>query len=219
MKVRVALTMAAATLLLVAPAGSRAKIPDDKIKIGILQDQPEPIAMETGNGGVVAAQLAASDFDKEFLKGDAEILAGVTAGTHDAVLAQVRDWLDKEHVAAIVSSAGPLIDRAIATMVAQRHRTLLVTSNEADGESTLCSPNAVVWSDGPSARARALAQALVSRGIKRWLVLTDRSPTGLADRAALDKAVAADGGEAVGAIDDVDGAAALGRAAGADQRG
>ena len=36
--------------------------------------------METGNGGVVAAQLAASDFEKEFQKGDGEILVGVTAG-------------------------------------------------------------------------------------------------------------------------------------------
>ena len=182
MKARPALTMASAVLLLVAPAGSRAKIPDDKIKIGILQDQPEPIAMETGNGGVVAAQLAASDFGKEFLRGDGEILAGITAGTHDAVLGQVSHWLDKEHVAAILSSAGPLINRAIAPVVEQHHRTLLVTSNEAGGESTLCSPNVVVWGDGPLARARALAKALVSGGTKRWFVLTDRSPTGLADR-------------------------------------
>jgi branched-chain amino acid transport system substrate-binding protein len=214
MKLRSALTMAVAALLLVAPAGSRAKIPEDKIKIGILQDQPEPVGMETGNGGVVAAQLAASDFGKEYLNGDGEILAGVTAGTDDAVLAQVRDWLDKEHVAAILSSAGPLIDRAIAPMVAQRHRTLLVTSNEAGGESRLCSPNVVVWGDGPSTRARALAQALVPRGTKHWFVLTDRSPTGLADREALDKGVAAEGGEIAGAIDDVDGAAALGKAQG-----
>jgi branched-chain amino acid transport system substrate-binding protein len=202
--------MAAAALLLVAPVGSRAKIPGDKIKIGILQDQPEPFATETRNGAVVAAQLAASDFEKEFQKGDGEILAGVTAGSHDAVLAQVRDWLDKEHVDAIVSSSGLLIDRAIAPMVARRHRTLLVTSNEAGGGSTLCSLNAVIWGDGPLARARVLAQALILRGTKRWFVLTDRSPAGLADRAALDKAVAANGGERVGEIDDVDGAAALG---------
>ena len=212
MKVRSALTMAAAVLLLVGPVGSRAEIPDGKIKIGILQDQSEPVAMETGNGGVVAAQLAASDFGKEFLKGDGEILAGVTTGTHDAVLAQVRDWLEKEHVAAIVSSAGPLINRAIEAMVAQHHRTLLVTSNEAGGESTLCSPNAVVWGDGPLTRARALAQALVPRGIKRWFVLTDRSPTGLADQASLNKAVTAAGGETAGTIDDVGGAAAMGKA-------
>lgn len=43
-------------------------------------------------------------------------------------------------------------------------------------------------------------------------MLTDRSPTGLAERAALDQAVAADGGEIAGTIDDVDSAAALGRA-------
>jgi branched-chain amino acid transport system substrate-binding protein len=202
--------MMAAVLLVVAPGGSRAGIPEDKIKIGILQDQPEPVATETGNGGVVAAQLAASDFGKEFLRGDGEILAGVTAGTHDAVLAQVRDWLDKEDVAAIVSSAGPLIDRAIAPMVAQRHRTLLVVSDEAGG--AVCSPNVVVWGIGPATRARALARALVSHGTKRWFVLADRSPAGVADQAALGEAVGADGGVMAGAIDDVGGAAALGEA-------
>lgn len=212
MKASTALSMAAAALLLVAPAASRARIPDDKIKIGILQDQPEPVATQTVNGGVVAAQLAASDFAKESLKDDGEILAGVTAGTRPAVLAQVRDWLDKEHVAAILSSADPLINQAIADMMERRHRTLLVTSGEADEENTLCSPNAVLWGDGPATRARALANALVSHGTKRWFVLTDRSPSGLAASAALDKAFGAEGGETAGTIDDVDGVTALGTA-------
>ena len=60
MKVRSALTMAAAALLLIAPAGSRAKIPDDKIKIGILQDQPEPVAsgnrQRRGDRGAVGGE-------------------------------------------------------------------------------------------------------------------------------------------------------------------
>ncbi len=77
MKVRTVLHVAVAGLLLVAPVASRAEIPEDKIKIGILQDLPGPFAEETGNGAIVAAQLAASDFETEHLKGDAEILSGM----------------------------------------------------------------------------------------------------------------------------------------------
>ena len=57
------------SLLLVLAAAAQAKIPDDKIKIGVLQDLPAPYAAESGSGGVVAAQLAAADFEVQSLQG------------------------------------------------------------------------------------------------------------------------------------------------------
>lgn len=212
MVMRSAFAGVVAGLLLMIPAASRGELPDDKIKIGILQDLPQPLAGETGNGGIVAAQLAAGDFETEFLKGDAEILPGATDGSAKAVLDQVRDWLDKEHVAAVLSSAGPVIDRQIARLVEQRHRTLLVVSTDADLAGALCSPDAIIWGAGPSARARALAQALVPHDAKRWLVLTDGTPAGIADQAALQDAVTAAGGQVVGTIGGIASGADLGKA-------
>jgi putative membrane protein len=203
MKLRAALPVAVIGLLLAAPIPSRAEIPEGKIKIGILQDLAGPFAEETGNGGIVAAQLAASDFATEHLKGDAEILPGAANRSTETVLSQVRDWLDKEHVAAVLSSAGPLVNQQIAPMMEQRHRTLLVAATGASTAGALCSPNAIVWGAGPSARARALVQALLPRDGKRWVLLGDRSPNGLADQSALREAVTEAGGQLAGAIDDV----------------
>jgi branched-chain amino acid transport system substrate-binding protein len=188
-------------LLLAIPAAAYGRIPDNTIKIGILQDLPGPEAGTTGRGGLVAAQLAASDFEREFLRGSAEILPGVTHTTRDAEIAQVRDWLDKEDVDAVLSSAGPAVNQQVAALVAQRHRTLLIVSSNDDVTGKLCSPNVVVWGTGPEARARALAETLVPRNGKRWYVVARQGPLAVAGQAALQLAVGAMGGRIVGETD------------------
>ena len=194
------LTIVAAALLLL-PLVAQADIPKDKIKIGVLQDLPEPYASLTGNGGIVAAQLAASDFETEHVHGDAEILPGASGNTMEQDIDQVRDWINKEHVAAILSSAGPGVDARIAKMVEKVHATLLIAATDEGVSPKLCSPNVVVWGAGPGARARALAQTLVSRGNKKWFVLSDQTPAALEGQAALHDAVSDAGGQIVGTHD------------------
>jgi branched-chain amino acid transport system substrate-binding protein len=187
-----------AIVIMLLPALARAKIPEDKIKIGVLQDLQQPYADATGNGGIVAAQLAAADFEKEYLKGDAEILPDASQGGIDADLDQVRDWLDKEHVAAVLSSAGNALNQRIAKLVEARHRTLLVAEDVAGPAEKLCSPSVVVWSAGTAARVRAMVQVLASQNRRRWYLVVEQDPAGVASEAALQDAVAAVGGQIVG---------------------
>ena len=200
-----------AGIMLLMPGAGWARIPKHTIKIGVLQDLPQPFAGETGNGAIVAAQMAASDFETRYLKAGAEILPGVASGSPDAVLDQVREWLDKENVAAVLSSAGALTDRRIARMVEQRHRTLLVAATDASLGKGFCSPGVVVWGAGSAARPRALVQALLPREGKRWFVLGGDSPAGIADQSALRDAVTSAGGQIVGEIDDLRGNGGLGK--------
>ncbi len=195
------LTAILTACLLLAPATTLAKIPHDTIKIGVLQDLPQPFASQTGNGGLVAAQLAASDFATEHLKGDAEILPGVSGGSEQSDLHQVQDWLDKEHVAAVVSSSGLAIDRKLARLLGARHRTLLVATANAGVSDQFCAANTVIWGSGPVPRARALAQVLIPRDGKRWFILGEQDPAGLAQRAALHDAVSAMGADVVGEVE------------------
>ena len=199
------------SLLLLVPQAGQAEIPDEKIKIGVLQDLPAPYAAEAGNGGIVAAQLAAGDFEVHAFRDDAEVIPGTSSGATDQVLDEVRDWLDKEHVAAVLSSAGPLADAEIAKMVARRHRTLLVTANDEDDSGTVCSPNVVVWGAGAAPRARAIGQAIAPHGGGQWFLLADQSPAGLAGQTALRAVVQAGGGEIVGEAHNVVGGADLGQ--------
>ena len=53
----------AVCLLTVGPAW--AEIPNNTVKVGVLNDQSGPFADQSGKGSVIAAQLAADDFAKE----------------------------------------------------------------------------------------------------------------------------------------------------------
>jgi branched-chain amino acid transport system substrate-binding protein len=123
----------------------------------------------------------------------------------------VHDWLDKEHVAAIVSSAGPYLNAQVARLVAQRHRTLLVTGDPGSAGALLCQPDTVVWAAGLAARSRALVQALQPHGAGGWYVLADRSPMGVASGAALRQALHDAGGTLAGEADNVPGSTELDR--------
>lgn len=197
-------------LLLVSPA-AHAKIPKDTIKIGVLQDPPEPYASETGDGGIVAAQLAAGDFAKEYLRADAEILAGTASGGLDTDLKQVQDWLDKEHVAAVVSSASAEVNQRIAALLHQHNRTLLVAEAVGGAATKLCSPSAIIWGAGEDARMRALAYTFAQQGKNRWYFVGEQTPSGLASQLALKQAVAEKHGQIVGETEHVVGALDFGK--------
>jgi branched-chain amino acid transport system substrate-binding protein len=190
----------AAMILLLAPPVAQGKIPEDKIKIGVLQDLPQPYAMDTGNGGLVAAQLAASDFEKAYLKGDAEILPGTSTGGVEADVDQVRDWLDKEHVAAVLSSASREVNLRIAKMVEERNRTLLVAEGTEASAEKLCGRSVVIWGAGEASRVRALAHVLTAQGKRQWFLVAEQDPAGVATQAALHAVVSAAGGQIVGEI-------------------
>ena len=189
--------------LLIVPSVAQSKIPGDKIKIGVLQDLPEPYASAAGNGGIVAAQLAASDVEKEYLEGDAEILPDTSEGGIGAELDRVREWIEKEHVAAVVSSANTAVNEQIARMVEARHRTLLITGDGADWTDRPCSPSVIVWGTGRAARIRALAQVSASQNKNRWYLVADQNPSGVASEAASRNALASVGGQVVGTTERV----------------
>ena len=170
---------------------------------GVLQDLPEPYASAAGNGGIVAAQLAASDVEKEYLEGDAEILPDTSEGGIGAELDRVREWIEKEHVAAVVSSANTAVNEQIARMVEARHRTLLITGDGADWTDRPCSPSVIVWGTGRAARIRALAQVSASQNKNRWYLVADQNPSGVASEAASRNALASVGGQVVGTTERV----------------
>lgn len=204
-----------ATLLLLLPpavSGAQARIPDDKITIGILQDQPEPYASETGTGALAAAQMAASDFEKSYFSGDAEILSGDSTGGMQADLRQVQEWLDKDDVAAVVSSASAPVNQRIAKLLEQHHRTLLIAEAAAGAAAKVCSPNVIIWGAGEDSRMRALAQIFTQQNKTNWYFIGAGNPAGLASLDALNAALAATHGQLAGQTRNVVGALDFGGA-------
>lgn len=199
------LPLLAAVMIVASPAASLAKIPKDTIKIGVLQDMPQPYADRTGRGALVAAQLAAGDFETEHMKGDAEILPGHARTDSDAETKEVKDWLEKEDVAAVISSASAARNRELAKLLQAHHRTLLITSSAEERSAQPCGSNVVIWGAGNQARATALAQVLVPEAGKKWFLVSEQTPAGTATASALKDAVKAAGGQVVGETNTVPG--------------
>src|SRR6195952_4588532 len=101
---------AAMTIALMAPVASgsavgsaRAEIPAT-VKVGILNDMNGPFADQSGRGSVVAAQMAAEDFAAQGGGFKVEILSADHLNKPDVAGSIVREWIDRDGVAAVADS-------------------------------------------------------------------------------------------------------------------
>ncbi len=79
-----------------------AQITDGVVKLGVLNDMSSLYADVSGKGGVVAAQMAAEDFGGKVLGVPIEIIGGDHQNKPDVGAGLARQWIDTDHVDAIV---------------------------------------------------------------------------------------------------------------------
>lgn len=148
-----------------APAS--AEIPDHMVRIGVLNDGSGPFADQSGQGSVVAAQMAADDVAKEGPGFRVEILYGDHQNKPDIGSAIVRRWLDRDGVAAVTDSVNSGVGLAINQVIADRHRTFLATNvGTSDLTGRFCKPTTVQWTFDTWAMGNAAARALTALGAK-----------------------------------------------------
>ena len=185
--------------LLGCPA--RAEVPGKRITIGVLTDMNAGNAAATGQGSVVAAQLAAEDA--------ARILPGVTvvviSADHqnkaDVASGIARDWVSKGvNVIADVpfSSAG----LAVSEAVRNAPRTIFVVSGTGTSDLTgpACSPNTVHWTYDTYAISNVIARALVGQGLRSWFFVTADYAFGAALERDTTQALTKLGGTVAGSV-------------------
>ncbi|WP_237478066.1 ABC transporter substrate-binding protein [Lichenibacterium dinghuense] len=144
-----------------------AEIPDHTIRIGVLNDGSGPFADQSGKGSVVAAQLAADDFMREAPGLKVEILYGDHQNKPDVGSAIVREWLDRDGVAAVTDAVNSGVALAINGVIADKHRTFLGANvGTSDLTGKFCRPTTVQWTFDTWAFGNAAAQALKDVGAK-----------------------------------------------------
>ena len=74
------------------------------LKVGILNDMNGPFADQSGRGSVVAAQMAAEDFAEQDGSFKVEILAADHQNKPDVGAQLVREWVDRDGVAAVADA-------------------------------------------------------------------------------------------------------------------
>ena len=112
---RLAATIGVGVLSAALAGSAFAQVSDDVVKIGVLNDQSGLYSDITGQGSVIAAQMAAEDFSGTVLGKPIEIIFADHQNKPDVGGTIARKWIDQDHVDAIADvpayvEAGGAID-------------------------------------------------------------------------------------------------------------
>ncbi|NGO55623.1 ABC transporter substrate-binding protein [Allomesorhizobium camelthorni] len=142
------------------------------IKIGVLNDRSGIYADISGEGSVVAAQMAADDFGKD--KGIAvEIVSADHQNKPDVGSNIARQWYDTEGVDVIADVPTSSVALAVNDITKEKNKIFLVSgAASSDLTGKACSPNTVHWTYDTWALANGTGSAMVAAGGDTWFFLT-----------------------------------------------
>jgi branched-chain amino acid transport system substrate-binding protein len=192
----------AMTVLAVAAAPARADIPGGKVTIGVLTDMNAGNADATGQGSVVAAQLAAEDA-AAFLPGvKIDVIQGDHQNKADIASTIARDWMTNRDVNVVADVPFSSAGLAVSEAVRGAPRTIFIASGTgtSDLTGTKCSPNTVHWTYDTYATGNVVARAMVAQGAKSWFFITADYAFGAALERDTSQTVTALGGTVVGSV-------------------
>jgi len=188
-------------LLLGVAAPAMAQISDDQVKIGVLTDLSGPASDATGEGSVVAAQLAAADFGGTVLGKPVNVVSANHQLKADVGAQTARQWYDAEQVDLIVDVPVSAVGLAVQEVARQKQKLFITHSTgTSDFTGKFCSPYGIQWAFDTYALATGTAQAVTKRGGKDWFFLTADYAFGHSLERDAARVVEANGGRVVGSV-------------------
>lgn len=187
-----------------AMAGSipaAAQISDDVVKIGVLSDMSSLYSDSTGTGSLIAAHMAAADFNYK-VKGKAiEVVGADHQNKPDLGSSIAREWYDTGKVDVIVDVPTSSVALAVQRITRDKDRVLLMSGAAAsDLTGPACSPNGIHWTYDTYALGKVAGQAMVARGEDTWFFITVDYVFGHALERDTASVVRASGGQVLGAV-------------------
>jgi branched-chain amino acid transport system substrate-binding protein len=192
-------TLAAVWSGLYGPAS--AEISDNVVKIGVLNDQSSLFADATGQGSILAANLAIEDFARRHPEIKVELLSADHQNKPDVGSSIARRWRDVEKVDAIFDVPNSAVALALNELL-RGGRVAYLPSSAATTDLTgaACSPNTIQWVFDTYALANSTARAISKRGGDSWFFVTTNFAFGLSLESEATRVVQATGGKVVGSV-------------------
>jgi branched-chain amino acid transport system substrate-binding protein len=188
--------VAAASVLLMPGAHAQ-----EKVRIGVLNDQSGVFATYQGIGSVIAAQMAVEDYGGKAAGELVEVVSADHQNKTDVGVGIARRWYENESIDAIFDLPNSAIALAVASMSEQKNKVFV---GSGAGTALLtgekCTPNTVHWTYDTYAYGHGLGKAVVAQGGKKWFFLTADYAFGHDLEKQAMEAVKASGGEVVGAV-------------------
>ena len=192
---------ALASILLLAAGAARAEISGGVVKLGVLNDQSSLYADITGQGSVVAAQMAVEDFGAAAKGMKVEILVADHQNKPDIGSNVARQWIDVDKVDAIVDVPTSSVALAINEVTRQKGAAFLASGPAtSDLTGKACSPTTVQWPYDTWALANGTGSAIVKTGGDTWFFLTADYAFGHALERDTSEVVKKMGGKVLGSV-------------------
>ncbi|WP_420992253.1 ABC transporter substrate-binding protein [Cupriavidus sp. 30B13] len=127
--------------------GAHAQISDGVVKIGLLTDMSGAFSQFSGQGSVVAAQMAIDDCQARECKGmKIELLTADHQNKTDIALAKAREWADVNHVDAFADMVNSAVALAMQNLAVQKGKAALFAGGPLRISNEDCQPEyAVQW--------------------------------------------------------------------------
>lgn len=194
---KIALATSAFAMLAATPGLAQ----DVSVKLGVLNDRSGVYADLSGEGSVIAAQMAVEDFGAEEKGITVEIVSADHQNKPDVASNISRQWYSEEDVDAIFDV--PTSSAALAVHEITREMDKIFMNSGAatsDLTGSACSPNTVHWTYDTWALANGTGGAMVEQGGDSWFFITADYAFGHALERDTTAFVEKSGGTVVGSV-------------------
>ncbi|HEV8693715.1 MAG TPA: ABC transporter substrate-binding protein [Lysobacter sp.] len=189
--------------LALATAGvANAQVSDGVVKIGVLTDLSGSYSDLSGQGAVLATQMAIDDFvarAKPAFK--VEMVAADHQNKGDIAANKAREWFERDKVDVVTELVTTSVALAVQKIAKEKNRLVLVSgaaSTRVTNED--CNDVTVHWTYDTYAVANGTAKAVVQQGGKSWFFLTADYAFGHSLEKDASAVVNANGGKVLGAV-------------------
>lgn len=194
--------MHAVGLALATMGAAHAQVSDGMVKIGVLTDLSGLYSDVSGQGTVVATQMAIDDFiAKEKPAFKIELVSADHQNKGDIAANKAREWVERDKVDTVTELVTTSAALAVMKIAKEKNRIALV-SGAASARITNedCNDVTVHWTYDTYAVANGTAKAVVKQGGKKWFFLTADYAFGHSLEKDAGDVVKANGGEVVGSV-------------------
>lgn len=196
----VAIALAAAAMIPGSVSAS-AQISDEVVKIGVLSDMSSLYSDSTGAGSLIAAQMAAADFNGQVKGKPIEVIGADHQNKPDIGSSIARQWYDTGKVDVIVDVPTSSVALAVQQITKDKNRVLLMSGTAAsDLTGPACSPNGIHWTYDTYALGKVVGKAMVARGEDTWFFITVDYVFGHSLERDTASVVKSSGGQVLGAV-------------------
>ncbi len=190
-----------AAYLALSAGAAHAEFSGGVIKIGVLTDLSGTYSDISGQGSVIATQMAVEDFGAAKKGMKVEIISADHQNKGDVASSIARQWYDRDGVDAIVDLVTSSTALAVNQVAKEKNKVALVSgaaSSDLTGKD--CTPNTIHWAYDTWMLANGTGSAIVKTGGKTWYFITADYAFGHALERDTTAAVEKAGGKVLGSV-------------------